>query len=215
MMAFWSLASLMALAAFACVALAGRAPRQPEADRTRLNVSLYRERLAALEEQRREGTLDDAGFAALDEEARRELLMDAAPPARPDKTDKPGSQRQGARALLLGAALAPALALFVYADWGLGRGAMAHHDLAARIKATPADHPEFRGLIRQLAEQVDEMPYPNDARFLLVSALARHAAAVRQAAPSPEDQEARSPPLALPPGEARLSLTIPCCKAEE
>ena len=58
------------------------------------------------------------------------------------------------------------------------------------------------------------MPGLSLSAFQQVQVVAR-LSATGSAAPSPEDQEARSPPLALEPGESRLSLTIPCCKAQE
>ncbi|MCJ8167910.1 c-type cytochrome biogenesis protein CcmI [Atopomonas sediminilitoris] len=110
---FWLAAGLLLLLAASFVllpALRGVGVRR-EHDRTAMNVALYEERIAALQEQQQAGILTDEQFAQGEAEAARELLADA-------EQEQSASASSG-RWWLIGSAFAmPALALLLYWQWG-------------------------------------------------------------------------------------------------
>ncbi len=110
---FWLYAGLLFAVALAFILVPQLLPhRRIDANRTRLNVSLYHERLRELETQYDEGTLDAVQIEAGRVEAARNLLDDAQCP----------EHAVGAplgRAIPLIAALStPLLALAMYLHWG-------------------------------------------------------------------------------------------------
>jgi cytochrome c-type biogenesis protein CcmH len=114
MTVFWLYAGLLCAAALAFILVPQlHLPRtRVDANRTRLNVALYHERLRELETQHDVGTLDAVQLEAGRIELYRELLDDTQGP----------EHAAGAplcRAVPLGAALAtPLLALVLYLHWG-------------------------------------------------------------------------------------------------
>ena len=75
---FWIIASLMcALAAAFILWPVWRRRRSESADRTDLNVQLYRARLQELEESRTRGEITEAEYVELEKELQLALLQDA------------------------------------------------------------------------------------------------------------------------------------------
>ncbi len=114
MIVFWLYSGLLFAAAlgFILVPQFGVSHRRVDADRTRINVDLYRERLHELQEQHRVGALDAAQFDIGRVEASRELLDDTR--RAENAVDFPLS-----RTIPLSAALStPLLALALYLHWG-------------------------------------------------------------------------------------------------
>ena len=115
MIAFWLYAGLLFAAAlgFVLVPQLGLWRTPVDADRTRTNVDLYRERLRELEEQHRVGALDAAHLDLGRVEAARELLDDT-------QTAEHAVDFPLGRTIPLAAALStPLLALALYLHWGL------------------------------------------------------------------------------------------------
>ncbi|OUL95934.1 c-type cytochrome biogenesis protein CcmI [Paraburkholderia hospita] len=114
MISFWVYAGLLFAAAlgFILVPQLGLSRKHDDADRTRMNVDLYRERLHELQEQHRVGALDAAQFDLGRVEAARELLDDARHAE--NAVDFPLG-----RTIPVAAALStPFLALALYLHWG-------------------------------------------------------------------------------------------------
>ena len=114
MIEFWLSAGLLLLAALSFLlipTLRGRR-RQPEEDRTALNVALYQERVAELAAQQAAGVLDDAQMTKGRDEAARELLADT------EGADAPRQGHLGKALPLLAAVLVPLMALGLYLHFG-------------------------------------------------------------------------------------------------
>ncbi|MBB5460138.1 c-type cytochrome biogenesis protein CcmI [Paraburkholderia sp. Cpub6] len=114
MIVFWLYAGLLFAAAlgFVLVPQLGLSRRRVDADRTHMNVVLYRERLHELQEQHHVGALDAAQLDLGRVEAARELLDDTQ--RAEDAVDFPLG-----RIIPLAAALStPLLALALYLHWG-------------------------------------------------------------------------------------------------
>lgn len=146
---FWLYAGLLFAAALAFILVPQlRFPRRRiDANRTRLNVGLYRERLRELETQHDDGTLDAVQIEAGRVEAARDLLDDAQGPEH--TVGAPLS-----RAIPLVAALStPLLALVLYLHWGsldqlmlarqpAGHSAQSIEKITTRLKALLAATPD-------------------------------------------------------------------------
>jgi cytochrome c-type biogenesis protein CcmH len=114
MTVFWLYAGLLFAAALAFILVPQlRLPRRRiDANRTRQNVGLYRERLREFETQHDVGTLDAVQLEAARVEAARELLDDAQGP------EHPAGARLGRAVPLVAALATPLLALVLYLHWG-------------------------------------------------------------------------------------------------
>jgi len=157
---FWLIAILMGLIASAFVLaplLLGRS-RTYRDQRADINLSLYRERINELTVA---GNPEEV--TALELEAKKMLLSDTA--------DNPQSSLHlvGDRRYSLAAALlVPVFALVVYADFGLGRGALPDVGLAqAMLESDPSDPAGYRYFIQQVEQRVEQRPDDPDTLFLL------------------------------------------------
>lgn len=114
MIDFWLAAGLLLLIALSFLlipVLRGRRAQREE-DRTALNVALYQERVAELQQQREEGVLTPEQFETGRAEAARELLADTEDVA-------PGRVSSLGKAIpLLAAVLVPVLGLGLYLHFG-------------------------------------------------------------------------------------------------
>ncbi|KOX64167.1 cytochrome C [Pseudomonas psychrophila] len=114
MIDFWLAAGLLLLIALSFLlipVLRGRRAQREE-DRTALNVALYQERVAELQQQREEGVLTPEQFETGRAEAARELLADTEGVA-------PGRVSSLGKAIpLLAAVLVPVLGLGLYLHFG-------------------------------------------------------------------------------------------------
>ena len=113
MIDFWMPAGLMLLVALAFLLIPALRVRkqQAEEDRTALNVALYQERIAELEQQNAAGALTAQQLENGRAEAARELLDDT-------EADKQRRGVLGNKIPVLAAILVPVLALGLYMHWG-------------------------------------------------------------------------------------------------
>lgn len=153
MVAFWTLALSMAAVAALCVLTPLFFPprgRNPGA-RQAVNIALFRERLAELAAARDQREVTPDEFAEMELEARRELLNDADR----DFPEAAGSGIPLRAGLLAAAALVPLVAILLYADFGLSRGAIRDHQLTEQLTNTPPDHPDYRRLVSKFERFAD------------------------------------------------------------
>ncbi|MBO6702818.1 MAG: c-type cytochrome biogenesis protein CcmI [Pseudomonadales bacterium] len=138
-----------------------RSKQEETADRSDLNVSLYREHVGEL------GTDEDA--EALTREAQKNLLLEAdgqkdtteAVNASPDK--KPASRWLIGTALVL-----PVFAALIYFDAGIGQGAMSDVELTERFETISMDDRiAYRRFVGQIERRASQKPDDPDLQFLL------------------------------------------------
>ena len=145
-----------------------------QADRSLLNVELYRERLAELENNQLEGEITAEQFASLKLELEQNLLSETAMrdegnPETADGNAMSGAQSRKIPKLVLTAALlVPLFAVTAYSDFGLSWGAINDLELASQFKTTsPHDNDGMRGSILRLAKRLENQPENHDGWFLL------------------------------------------------
>ncbi|MGI4836799.1 MAG: c-type cytochrome biogenesis protein CcmI [Janthinobacterium lividum] len=114
MIEFWLAAGLLLLIAlgFLLIPVLRERRAQQEEDRTALNVALYEERVAELQEQQTDGVLSRAQLDSAQAEAARELLADT------DGTQPKVDKRLGKTAPAVIALLVPVLAMAMYLHFG-------------------------------------------------------------------------------------------------
>lgn len=167
---FWFYAALLLVTALAFVLIPVlRRPRlRADANRTGMNIDVYRERLSELQAQHNAGILDAVQFEAGRAEAARELLDDA---------HSPQSAARGplGRVVPMAAALAtPLLALALYLHWGAlddltsarehrGEPAPDIADVTSRLEALLADRPDSPEGWSLLGRAYMAQKRPNDA----------------------------------------------------
>lgn len=157
---FWLIAVFLGLSASAFILaplLLGRS-RTYRDQRADINLSLYRERIGEL------GVVADPDeIAALELEAQKALLSDTA-----DDQEASLSLVGDRRYSIVAALLVPIFALIVYADFGLGRGALPDVGLAqAMLESDPSDPAGYRYFIQQVERRVEQRPDDPDTLFLL------------------------------------------------
>lgn len=149
MISFWLFAGLLLAAALAFILVPQlRAPRRRiDADRTRVNVALYQERLRELEARREVGALDAVQFEAARAEADRGLLDDV------QGSESVAGAPLGSGIPLVAALSMPLLALVLYLHWGsldqlmsvrqhTGQSAQSIEKVITRLEALLAARPE-------------------------------------------------------------------------
>ncbi|MGX9378193.1 c-type cytochrome biogenesis protein CcmI [Pseudomonas sp. JQ36] len=148
MIDFWLAAGLLLLVALSFLlipVLRGRRAQREE-DRTALNVALYQERVAELQEQQAEGVLDAAQMDSGRAEAARELLADT------EGVAAPRVSKLGKPLPLLAAVLVPVLGLGLYLHFG----AADKVELTREFAQAPQSMEEMtRRLERAVAAQPD------------------------------------------------------------
>ncbi|TFZ33867.1 c-type cytochrome biogenesis protein CcmI, partial [Pseudomonas syringae] len=114
MIEFWLAAGLLLLIAlgFLLIPVLRERRAQQEEDRTALNVALYEERVAELQEQQTDGVLSRSQLDRAQAEAARELLADT------DGTQPKVDKRLGKTAPAVIALLVPVLAMAMYLHFG-------------------------------------------------------------------------------------------------
>ncbi|WP_226505709.1 c-type cytochrome biogenesis protein CcmI [Pseudomonas sp. MWU16-30317] len=114
MIEFWLAAGLLLLIAlgFLLIPVLRERRAQQEEDRTALNVALYEERVAELQEQQTDGVLSRSQLDSAQAEAARELLADT------DGTQPKVDKRLGKTAPAVIALLVPVLAMAMYLHFG-------------------------------------------------------------------------------------------------
>lgn len=190
-MMFWfAIACLCLVAALFVLAplVLPSAAAAPPGGRDELNLSLYRERVAGLEEE-------GDGAASLELEAKKELLADTGPA---DGAAAAGGARPGGvRAVAAAAALVPVLALATYVDAGLDRGAWPDLRIAEALKRLdPHDGAAYRDFAERVRQRLLRRPEDPELRFIAAEvegALGNHGTAAALYAGLAEDfpQDAR------------------------
>lgn len=174
---FWLISVVLCLAAagFVLIPLFRHRPTEDgQADRSLLNVELYRERLAELENNQLEGEITAEQFASLKLELEHNLLSetemrDEGTPETAYGNAMSGAQSRKIPKLVLTAALlVPLFAVTAYSDFGLSWGAINDLELASQFKTTsPHDNDGMRGSILRLAKRLENQPENHDGWFLL------------------------------------------------
>ena len=174
---FWLISVVLCLVAagFVLIPLFRHRPTEDgQADRSLLNVELYRERLAELENNQLEGEITAEQFASLKLELEQNLLSETAMrdegnPETADGNAMSGAQSRKIPKLVLTAALlVPLFAVTAYSDFGLSWGAINDLELASQFKTTsPHDNDGMRGSILRLAKRLENQPENHDGWFLL------------------------------------------------
>jgi cytochrome c-type biogenesis protein CcmH len=139
-----------------------------------VNVDLYEERLAELNAQLGDNTIDQQEFEQIQAELQRNLL---------DDTPKEAASGHGGRAPIEGtieatretkrltvvlALLVPLLAIFAYADFGLSWGAITDLEIAREVRSgDPGNEAEMRSTLAKLAKQLARQPDNVDGLFML------------------------------------------------
>ena len=174
---FWLISVVLCLVAagFVLIPLFRHRPTDDgQADRSLLNVELYRERLAELEKNQLEGEITAEQFALLKLELEQNLLSETAMrdegnPETADGNAMSGAQSRKIPKLVLTAALlVPLFAVTAYSDFGLSWGAINDLELASQFKTTsPHDNDGMRGSILRLAKRLENQPENHDGWFLL------------------------------------------------
>ena len=174
---FWLISVVLCLVAagFVLMPLFRHRPTDDgQADRSLLNVELYRERLAELENNQLEGEITAEQFASLKLELEQNLLNETAMrdegnPETADGNAMSGAQSRKIPKLVLTAALlVPLFAVTAYSDFGLSWGAINDLELASQFKTTsPHDNDGMRGSILRLAKRLENQPENHDGWFLL------------------------------------------------
>ncbi len=206
---FWFWALLLSILASLFVLLPLFLPRRPfseskvsegrvsegsvseAASREGVNVALYVEHLAELEAAQARGDITPQEYAQLEIEMQENLLLDTAPASTisstsPSKTDVETvsgatSTRRGFMTLVLAALLVPLVAVFIFADFGLGRGAVSDVVLLEEMlekssqkkTADPHQTTEYRQLVEQLAARISTQPDNVEGQFLLARSWSR------------------------------------------
>ena len=174
---FWLISVVLCLVAagFVLIPLFRHRPTDDgQADRSLLNVELYRERLAELENNQLEGEITAEQFASLKLELEQNLLNETAMrdegnPETADGNAMSGAQsRKMPKLVLTAALLVPLFAVTAYSDFGLSWGAINDLELASQFKTTsPHDNDGMRGSILRLAKRLENQPENHDGWFLL------------------------------------------------
>lgn len=174
---FWLISVVLCLVAagFVLIPLFRHRPADDgQADRSLLNVELYRERLAELEKNQLEGEITAEQFSSLKLELEQNLLSetemrDEDTPETADGNAMSGAQSRKIPKLVLTAALlVPLFAVTAYSDFGLSWGAINDLELASQFKTTsPHDNDGMRGSILRLAKRLENQPENHDGWFLL------------------------------------------------
>ena len=159
-MMFWLIAVLLGFIGSAFILaplLLGRS-RTYRDQRAEINLSLYRERVNDL---RMAGNPEEV--IALELEAKKALLSDTS-----DDQEASLPLVADRRYSITAAFLVPIFAVIVYADFGLGRGALPDVGLAqAMLESDPSDPAGYRYFIQQVEQRVEQRPDDPDTLFLL------------------------------------------------
>lgn len=163
---FWlALVLLVALALFFVVyPLLHRGSPSVAPSRRQQNLDAYRHRLQELEQERDNGVIDDAMFQRLRQEMEANLLEDV------DEQEAP--RRQGSRRLMfsvtfVAAMLVPALAFFLYGQWG-AEERVVQTKLMNQLQSGELNSTgEMNTLLDQLAARLERSPDNPDGWLML------------------------------------------------
>ncbi|WP_210398057.1 c-type cytochrome biogenesis protein CcmI [Motiliproteus sediminis] len=162
---FWILVALITLASLLFIWWPALKQRQQTQalDRNAQNVAIFKERLSELEEERKQGNLDDENFESLKRELELNLLQEV------DDSDLPQLREERSLWLPVGLSLlVPVLAVYLYLQWG------ASTELAMPRQQQQASHPDsghdMQGIEQQIANleaRLQENPDNSQGWFTL------------------------------------------------
>ena len=192
---FWLWALLLAGIASVFILLPLLLPKRFQsaaASREKVNVELYVENLAELEADQAQGKLSAPEYAQLKVEMQGNLLQDTLPVVADSSENTTenaygntvasasgkSAKKQGVLPLLLAAVLLPLVAVFIFADFGMGRGSVSDVILLEKLSASwapaasqqpanPHHAADYKQLVEQLAARLSSQPENVEAQFLL------------------------------------------------
>ncbi|MEX0943991.1 MAG: c-type cytochrome biogenesis protein CcmI [Pseudomonadales bacterium] len=169
-MLFWVAAFVLAALAVAFIMIPGLFGRHEYApdDRTGINVAIFEQRVAELENSLADGDIDQAEFDALKVEAEKSLVFDAgARPGGAEGVPIETSSRFGILPFVM-AILVPAFAFIAYSELGLSWGSIADVELSEQIRVgNPHDVSNVQDNIAALAQRLQQQPDNDEGWFLL------------------------------------------------
>lgn len=141
---------------------------EDEVDRKVMNIGIFQERLAELDDELNAGNLDQENYAALKLELERNLLQDVDNGERPQAAPLNATKQMIVTALLL-ALLVPALGLVLYQEYGRA------DDLALALNR-PADpfngqQPTLEQAVTELQSRLSRDPENPEGWYLLANTL--------------------------------------------
>ncbi len=171
MVMFWISALAMAVVAVGFVLLplfVGRGAKT--SDRDEVNVALYEERLAELETQLADGSLESVEYGQMKTELQKNLLSDTDESKTPDAVS-PASLAVGKLPVIL-ALLIPTFAFFAYADFGLSWGALTDLEVSQELKNNDlhggsADPAAMHETVAKLAKSLATQPDNHEGWYML------------------------------------------------
>jgi len=173
---FWFIAVVLCAVAVGFILLPlfrSRVSTEPDNDRKQLNVELYRERMAELEQSLADGDVSAEQFAQLKLELGQNLLSEtdlqvSNPGVANDQLPAGDSGRGLSKLVLTISAIVPLFAILAYSDYGLSWGAINDLELSKEFQSTNAhDDDGMRGSIIKLAKRLENQPENHDGWFLL------------------------------------------------
>ena len=177
MIAFWLPALLLLVVAVAFVLFPlFRVKRPAGVDRTRVNLELFRERTAVLEQQLAEDSIDLFEMETQLVELQQNLLSDIDDPSDPavqvngtSAVDRSKKKTMDWRVVVLMAAMfVPLCAFLIYTDLGFSKGAISDVLAADRIsEVDPNDEASVADMVEALEQTLSRKPDNDRTRFML------------------------------------------------
>ena len=177
MIAFWLPALLLLVVAVAFVLFPlFRVKRPAGVDRTRVNLELFLERTAVLEQQLAEDSIDLFEMETQLVELQQNLLSDIDDPSDPavqvngtSAVDRSKKKTMDWRVVVLMAAMfVPLCAFLIYTDLGFSKGAISDVLAADRIsEVDPNDEASVADMVEALEQTLSRKPDNDRTRFML------------------------------------------------
>lgn len=166
MMLFWIITAVMILTALLLLAPALLRRRQADSlDRNQQNVVIARERLAELEAERDQGTLDQTQFEQAKSELESALLQDLD--QKDAETSGKGSEKSGRLALAVVALFVPLLTLGLYAYLGSPELVLPRNPALAQGHAGDGELPPVEEMVAKLVDRLKQNPEDAQGWYLL------------------------------------------------
>ncbi|HIG62617.1 MAG TPA: c-type cytochrome biogenesis protein CcmI [Gammaproteobacteria bacterium] len=176
MIAFWLPALLLLVVAVAFVLFPlFRVKRPAGVDRTRVNLELFRERTAVLEQQLAEDSIDLFEMETQLVELQQNLLSDIDDPSDPavqvngtSAVDRSKKTMDWRVVVLMAAMFVPLCAFLIYTDLGFSKGAISDVLAADRIsEVDPNDEASVADMVEALEQTLSRKPDNDRTRFML------------------------------------------------
>ncbi len=176
MIAFWLPALLLLVVAVAFVLFPlFRVKRPAGVDRTRVNLELFLERTAVLEQQLAEDSIDLFEMETQLVELQQNLLSDIDDPSDPavqvngtSAVDRSKKTMDWRVVVLMAAMFVPLCAFLIYTDLGFSKGAISDVLAADRIsEVDPNDEASVADMVEALEQTLSRKPDNDRTRFML------------------------------------------------